>query len=187
MLAPSLKEHGPLGRKGHSSSRNVRWWLMLQSGTETDECAGVGLSVLSPFYSVWGSSPQDGWLHQNSGSSHLSISRRKWPQRHDQWCLLGDSKSSHVDNQYQPSQGPVQGQEYAGHPYVATVQRVRTSYGDKVCAALNPSMRHFPWVRGVGFLSLSLSSACLTRRQRTHLRLQLQRMQDGSAGKVLAT
>lgn len=90
MLAPSLKEHGPLGRKGHSSSRNVRWWLMLQSGTETDECVGVGLSVLSPFYSVWGSSPQDGWLHQNSGSSHLSISRRKWPQRRDQWCLLGD-------------------------------------------------------------------------------------------------
>lgn len=45
MLAPSLKRHGPLGRKGHSSSRNVRWWLTLQSGTETDECAGVGLSV----------------------------------------------------------------------------------------------------------------------------------------------
>lgn len=61
MLAPSLKEHGPLGRKGHSSSRNVRWWLMLQSGTETDECVGVGAQCAFSFLLSVGLQPT-GWM-----------------------------------------------------------------------------------------------------------------------------
>lgn len=68
------------------------------------------------------------------------------------------------------------GRGMLGTPYVATAQGGEDKLWGHICTAL----RHFPWIGGVSFL-FPQSELC-NGNDRTNLRLQLQRMQDGLVG-----